>query len=190
MHGPSFLMLWKVWILDHGELRCLCQEPGNRMGLLPGRCCCWFICWWTVMGSATFHQFTLVPWGPQERRDYEEIERYAALRCRSPFMVWVECGGCCRSLVATVARFVAIFFDHQQWNVLHISNVTATKNAKHLISDCLLYCSLLYPVVIDTIFNVNPYPDPTVKTPYSPLLSMPGMGSVNPWGMKWNAMIC
>eukprot|EP00434_Breviolum_minutum_P021768 symbB.v1.2.019214.t1/scaffold1565.1/size111341/1 len=33
----------EVWILDHGELRCLC---------------------------------------PQERRDYEEIERYAALRCR------------------------------------------------------------------------------------------------------------
>ena len=199
----SFLMLWKVWILENGELRCLCQEPGNRMGLLTGRCCCDAVePWWDLpfltseiaifdiwppVTLATFcHQLTLVPWGPQERRDYEEIERYAALRCRSPFMVWAECGRCCWSLVATVARFVAIFLITSKERTSHIKRHShkERQTLDYLITDCLLYCSLLYPVVINAIFNVNPYPEPTVKTPYSPLPSMPGMGSVNPWGME------
>ena len=166
----SFLMLWKVWILDHGELRCLCQEPGNRMDLLPGRCCCdadlyadepwWDLPFLSILDIRNCHFWHLAtchtghllsPINP------------GTLRPTGEKRLWRDWAICSFALSQS---FHGLGW---MWGMLSKSSGNG---------------GMLCPVVINAIFNVNPYPEPTVKTPYSPLPSMPGMGSVNPWGME------
>lgn len=157
----SFLMLWKVWILENGELRCLCQEPGNRMGLLPGHCCCdadeaWWdlpfltsIChFWHLATCHTGHLLppinpgTLRPTGEKRLwRDWAICSFALSQSFHGLGWMW----GMLSKSTGNGGKICDHFFDHQQGTYLtyQTSQPQRTPNAWLLIAYCTVVCCIL-----------------------------------------------
>ena len=115
--------------------------------------------WPLVTQATSCHQLTLVPWGPRESKDYEEIERYAALRCRNPLMVWAESG----DVVGTY------------WSI---------PNTWSRMACCNVACCNQYKLQCQPLPKAQ-----SKDTVFSPSMPLPGMGSVNPWGTECHDLL-
>ena len=104
------------------------------------------------------HDSTDSTWGPQTQRDFEEIERYAALRCRTSSMLQL-------GITAFWGPGVSSDSVSAPWRWLQ--SVKPEINSHHSVQDEI--CSSSSPAARGA--------------PYLPavLFCMSGMGSVNPW---------